>query len=71
VRHAQEEFLCGYGPMPETRLARARALEALLLVKLTARRVPVHEPDWERRTLALVEAAHRSLRDVDREVIER
>jgi aminoglycoside phosphotransferase (APT) family kinase protein len=63
VRRAQQEFLRGYGPMPAPRLARARALEALLLVKLTARRVPVHAPDWERRTSELVDAAWRILRE--------
>lgn len=63
---AQEEFLGGYGPTSRARLARARILEPLLLLKMTARRVPVHGPDWDGRTSALVERADRLLRDVER-----
>ena len=47
-------------------LVRARVLEPLLLLKMTARRVPVHEPDWDGRTSALVLQADRVLRDVER-----
>ena len=63
---AQEEFLTGYGPTSRLRLARAKMLEPLLLLKMTARRVPVHEPDWDGRTSALVQRADRLLRDVER-----
>jgi Ser/Thr protein kinase RdoA (MazF antagonist) len=63
---AQQEFLDGYGPTSRARLARARVLEPLLLLKMTARRVPVHEPDWDGRTSALVLQADRVLRDVER-----
>jgi aminoglycoside phosphotransferase (APT) family kinase protein len=54
VATAQQMFLSGYGPAPSTRLARARALEPLALLKIAARRVQQHEPDWEGRTGTLV-----------------
>ena len=66
VASAQEEFLRGYGPASRLRLARAKVLEPLLLLKMTARRVPVHEPDWDGRTAARVEWADELLRDVER-----
>jgi Ser/Thr protein kinase RdoA (MazF antagonist) len=66
VASAQEEFLDGYGPMSRLRLARARMLEPLLLLKMTARRVPVHETDWDGRTAALVGWSDQLLRDVER-----
>ena len=62
---AQEEFLGGYGPTSRLRLARARMLEPLFLLKMTARRVPVHEADWDGRTAALVARADRLLHDVE------
>jgi len=65
VASAQAEFLAGYGPTSRLRLARARVLEPLLLLKMTARRVPVHEPDWDGRTAALVARADQLLRDVE------
>jgi hypothetical protein len=66
VASAQEEFLDGYGPTSRLRLARARMLEPLLLLKMTARRVPVHETDWDGRTAALVEWADQLLRAAER-----
>ena len=66
VASAQEEFLRGYGPASRLRLARAKVLEPLLLLKMTARRVPVHETDWDGRTAARVEWADELLRDVER-----
>ena len=65
VASAQAEFIAGYGPTSRPRLARARVLEPLLLLKMTARRVPVHEPDWDGRTAALVARADQLLRDVE------
>jgi aminoglycoside phosphotransferase (APT) family kinase protein len=50
---AQRRFLAGYGAA-SARVARARALESLLLVKLIAHRVPVHRLHWAERTEALV-----------------
>jgi Ser/Thr protein kinase RdoA (MazF antagonist) len=66
VASAQEEFLRGYGPASRLRLAQAKVLEPLLLLKMTARRVPVHETDWDGRTAARVEWADELLRDVER-----
>jgi hypothetical protein len=66
VASAQEEFIAGYGPTSRLRLVRARMLEPLLLLKMTARRVPVHETDWEGRTSVLVERANQLLRDMER-----
>ena len=65
VASAQEEFLAGYGPTSRLRLARARMLEPLLFLKMAARRVPVHETDWDGRTSALVERADQLLRDME------
>jgi hypothetical protein len=55
---AQELFLGGYGSTSPERLTRARLLEPLQLLKLAARRVPIHAANWEQRTAALVEEAH-------------
>jgi aminoglycoside phosphotransferase (APT) family kinase protein len=55
---AQQQLLAGYGASGP-RIARARALESLLLVKLIARRVPMHRSRWAERTLALVAEAGR------------
>jgi tRNA A-37 threonylcarbamoyl transferase component Bud32 len=63
---AQARFLEGYGPAPTERLARARALEPLFVVKLAARRIQVHQPDWQRRTSASVSRAGRLLRELAR-----
>jgi Ser/Thr protein kinase RdoA (MazF antagonist) len=50
VASAQDEFLAGYGAVNgHGRVARARALEPLLIVKQAARRIPVHEPAWAAR----------------------
>jgi hypothetical protein len=38
-------------------LTRARALEPLAFLKIAARRVQQHEPDWEGRTATLVGTA--------------
>ena len=63
---AQECFLDGYGPASPARIARARALEPLFTVKLTARRVQVHQPNWSARTTGPIEGAQRRLRDLAR-----
>ena len=57
VEAAQRRFLSGYGPAPSSRVARARALEPLAFLKIAARRVPQHGPDWEGRTATLVGTA--------------
>jgi aminoglycoside phosphotransferase (APT) family kinase protein len=63
---AQELVLEGYGPASPARTARARALEPLFMVKLAARRVQVHQPQWSARTAGIIEHADRLLRDLSR-----
>jgi hypothetical protein len=36
---------------------RARIVEALILVKITAHRVPIFEPKWAARTTAMIRRA--------------
>lgn len=50
-------FLAGYGATDPARLARARAYGVLLHLRLTARRVPVHDPAWASRVTARVAQA--------------
>jgi hypothetical protein len=58
VEEAQERFLAGYLPgAPRERLVRARLFEALELVKITARRVPLLDRDWVPRTERLLSRA--------------
>jgi aminoglycoside phosphotransferase (APT) family kinase protein len=66
VADAQAVFLEGYGSASRARVARGRALEPLFMLKLAARRVQVHQPDWGRRTAELVEQADRLLLDRSR-----
>ena len=56
---AQARFLEGYldGTNPRTRLARSHVFEALWLVKIAARRVPIFERDWSYRTEELISQA--------------
>lgn len=62
---AQERFLEGYGLAGTSpRLARARVYEAILLVKLSARRLRVDDPAWPTRTSTMVAEADRVLRSV-------
>jgi phosphotransferase family enzyme len=63
---AQERFLEGYGPSPRPRMVRARVYEAISLLKLTARRVPLQDPDWVGRTATLLARAADLLRDLTR-----
>jgi len=56
---AQRQFLDGYAaagraPVPPERLRRARLYEALVLTKIIAHRVPVFDPAWAPRTMALL-----------------
>jgi Ser/Thr protein kinase RdoA (MazF antagonist) len=57
VARLHEAFLEGYGAMGPARTARARAYDTLLQLRMAARRVPIQEPGWERRTARLVGAA--------------
>jgi aminoglycoside phosphotransferase (APT) family kinase protein len=52
---AQGAFLTGYGiDAAGPRLQRARVWEALILLKMTAHRVPLFNRDWAQQTTALV-----------------
>ena len=61
-------LLEGYGPASRPRLLRARLYEALVLAKLTVRRVSVADPDWAGRTTALVGRSAGLLDGLEREV---
>jgi Ser/Thr protein kinase RdoA (MazF antagonist) len=56
-------FLHGYGVTEPARFARARAFDALLQLRMAARRVPVQDPDWERRVAGAVSIAAATLTD--------
>jgi hypothetical protein len=58
---AQQQFLAGYGASSLDQLARARLYEAVVLTKLTIRRLRRFESDWAARTQELVEHATRLL----------
>ncbi|PYM84152.1 MAG: hypothetical protein DME09_09075, partial [Candidatus Rokuibacteriota bacterium] len=60
-------FLAGYAPgAPEGRLLRARLWEAVELVKITARRVPLFDPDWTSRTRQAIRRAEAVLHELER-----
>jgi hypothetical protein len=65
---ARAKLLDGYGPASSPRLLRARLYEALVLAKLTVRRVSVADPDWAGRTAALFDRCAGLLDDLEREV---
>lgn len=50
-----EAFLAGYGETAPARLARARVYDGLFLLRMAARRVPVHAPALEWRIAGAVE----------------
>ena len=55
LEDAQDQFLTGYAPgTPPARLLRARLYEALVLVKITVRRVRLFDHDWASRTETLI-----------------
>jgi len=54
----QGQFLEGYAPgAPADRLARAQAYHALVLLKITARRVRIFDPHWDQMTAQLIRRA--------------
>jgi len=58
LAQAQNDFLAGYNLEPDApRLLRARIVEALILVKITAHRVPIFERHWAEHTTAMIERA--------------
>jgi aminoglycoside phosphotransferase (APT) family kinase protein len=64
LERAQEQFLEGYAPAQPARdacLARARLYEAVLLLKMTVRRVRLFDPDWAPRTARLLGCAEAAL----------
>jgi aminoglycoside phosphotransferase (APT) family kinase protein len=63
VEAAQECFLKGYAARGTPgRQTRARIYEALVLVKMTAHRVRLFDPNWAARTAQLIERAEAILR---------
>jgi aminoglycoside phosphotransferase (APT) family kinase protein len=58
---ARRHLLAGYGPASAERLLRTRLHEALVLAKITIRRVRVADPDWAARTTTLLTGAARLL----------
>jgi hypothetical protein len=64
VEDAQAHFLDGYGVTSE-QLPMGRLYEALVLVKTTARRVRLFDPDWVARTTRLIATADTLLRSLE------
>jgi aminoglycoside phosphotransferase len=56
-----EAFRRGYGPADPARVARARAYDALLQLRMAARRVPIQDPEWEGRVVRAVGVAAATL----------
>ncbi len=55
VAQAQADFLGGYGQQaPSARLLRARLYQALILLKITARRARLDDPSWAQLTMRMV-----------------
>jgi aminoglycoside phosphotransferase (APT) family kinase protein len=68
VPEAQRQFLEGYGALWSSPLIhRARLYEAILLVKIAGRRVPVFDRRWGTLTQTLIERAERTLLDLEYE----
>jgi aminoglycoside phosphotransferase (APT) family kinase protein len=68
VREAQQEFLDGYVAAPSSRqVRRARIYEAVLLVKIAARRVPLFDRRWRALTEALIAEGEKTLAALDPE----
>jgi aminoglycoside phosphotransferase (APT) family kinase protein len=62
---AQDRFLAGYSlGAPSERLVRARLYEAIEVVKMTARRVPLFDPHWGVRTERLIGRAWTVMNDL-------
>jgi aminoglycoside phosphotransferase (APT) family kinase protein len=66
VDELREAFLSTYRPgAPKARLQRARAYEALVLVKSTAHRVRLSDANWATRTTELMERAAQIINRAD------
>ena len=62
---AQESFLAGYASTRRERWAAARLYEAIELVKITARRVQLFDPEWATYTERLIRRVQGMLNDLD------
>nr|WP_238342158.1 phosphotransferase [Actinopolymorpha rutila] len=60
-RPAISAFLDGYGPCDRVRQARAHDLAVLFQLKLAARRIPVHHPEWADHVVRAVQRAENSV----------
>jgi aminoglycoside phosphotransferase len=68
MREAQREFLDGYVAAPSSsRARRARVYEAILLVKIAARRVALFDRRWRPLTEALIGRGEKTLAALERE----
>jgi hypothetical protein len=68
LREAQRAFLGGYAAVPSYSLIRrARVYEAILLVKIAARRVPLFDRGWHPLTEALIARGETTLAALERE----
>jgi phosphotransferase family enzyme len=68
VERAQREFIAGYfGDRNPPRLLRSRLYEAVLLVKITAHRVPLFDSFWQARTDLLIGQAEHGLAALERD----
>lgn len=66
VEQASAQFLRGYGAdIPSERLLRARLYQAVLLVKMSVRRVRLSDANWTARTRNLVNYADRLLTELE------
>jgi hypothetical protein len=66
MEQAQQMFLAGYTPgAPSERLVRARLYEAVELVKMAVRRVPLFDHDWACRIKRLIHTAQAVLNDLE------
>jgi aminoglycoside phosphotransferase (APT) family kinase protein len=61
VADAQRGLLDGYGCRSAARLGRARVFEAVFLLKIAGRRVPLFHPRWADMTFGLLAAARAAL----------
>jgi Ser/Thr protein kinase RdoA (MazF antagonist) len=72
VLQTQADFLDGYDAVPSSPLLRrARVYQAVLLVKIAGRRVPLFDRRWETLTDALIARAERTIEAGERECRER
>jgi aminoglycoside phosphotransferase (APT) family kinase protein len=66
LAQAQNDFLTGYNLHPaHPRLRRARIIEALILVKITAHRVALFDSAWAAHITALIERARAVLQRIE------